>query len=98
MFHPLQAMLWLSGILGMIGLLPIARFVLYYLIGQGHGHLQSLILGAAFVIAAGLALFAGLVADLVAQNRQLMQKMIPQLKDIPDLFESSEKRSNRNSF
>ena len=98
MFHPLQTMLWLSGILGMIGLLPIARFVLYYSIGQGQGHLQSLILGAAFVIAAGLALFAGLIADLVAQNRQLIQKMIPQINDTSDLFEGSEYRSNRNSF
>ncbi len=97
MFHPLQTMMWLSGILGMIGLLPIARFVLYYSLGQGQGHLQSLILGAALVIASGLALFAGLIADLVAQNRQLMQKMIPQLREASDLIEASESRSNRNS-
>lgn len=73
MFHPLQTLMWVSAFIGMTGTIPIGRFILFYSIGQGQGHLQSLVLGTALVIVAALTLVSGLVADLVSQNRRLLE-------------------------
>lgn len=73
MFHPLNVLVWSSGILGFIGLLPIIRFLILAATGDGAGHLQSLILGAALVVLAAMVLVAGLIADLISHNRKLIE-------------------------
>jgi glycosyltransferase involved in cell wall biosynthesis len=74
MFHPLKTLTWLSLLLAVIGAIPIVRFVFFYLAGNGNGHLQSLVLGAALLVLAAIVLVAGLLADLVSQNRRLIEK------------------------
>ena len=74
MFHPLKTLMWLSLLLAVIGAIPIIRFVFFYLAGNGNGHLQSLVLGAALLVLAAIALVAGLLADLISQNRRLIEK------------------------
>ena len=74
MFHPLKTLMWLSLLLAVIGAIPIIRFVFFYLSGNGNGHLQSLVLGAALLVLAAIALVAGLLADLISQNRRLIEK------------------------
>jgi len=55
MYHPLHILVWLSGLLAFVGLFAIARFVLFYLSGNGQGHLQSVVLGGVLVVMAGLS-------------------------------------------
>ena len=74
MFHPLKTLMWLSLLLAVIGAIPIIRFVFFYLSGNGNGHLQSLVLGAALLVLAAIVLVAGLLADLISQNRRLIEK------------------------
>jgi glycosyltransferase involved in cell wall biosynthesis len=74
MFHPLKTLVWLSILLVVIGSIPILRFVFFYLTGNGNGHLQSLVLGAALLVLAAILLVAGLLADLISQNRRLIEK------------------------
>ncbi|MCE3015199.1 MAG: glycosyltransferase family 2 protein [Pirellula sp.] len=74
MFHPLKTLMWLSLLLAVIGTIPIVRFVFFYLAGNGNGHLQSLVLGAALLVLAAIVLVAGLLADLISQNRRLIEK------------------------
>jgi glycosyltransferase involved in cell wall biosynthesis len=65
------------GILGLIALVPglisIARFFVLFWLGQGEGHVQSLVLGASLVGLSALLLMAGVIADLVATNRRLLE-------------------------
>ena len=75
MFHPLKTLAWLSAVLGVIGMIPIARFLLFYMIGKGNGHLQSLVLGASLLILSAIVLVAGLLADLISQNRKLVERL-----------------------
>ena len=75
MFHPLKTLTWLSAMLAMIGMFPIARFLVFYAIGSGNGHLQSLILGASLLVLSAIVLVAGLLADLISQNRRLIEKL-----------------------
>ena len=67
--------MWLSLLLAVIGAIPIIRFVFFYLAGNGNGHLQSLVLGAALLVLAAIVLVAGLLADLISQNRRLIEKL-----------------------
>ncbi len=75
MFHPLKTLAWLSGLLAAVGAIPIIRFLVFYLLGKGDGHLQSLVLGASLLVLSAIALVAGLLADLIAQNRRLLEKI-----------------------
>jgi glycosyltransferase involved in cell wall biosynthesis len=65
------------GLLSLIALVPglisIARFLVLFGLGQGEGHVQSLILGASLVGLSALLMIAGLIADLVATNRRLLE-------------------------
>jgi glycosyltransferase involved in cell wall biosynthesis len=79
MFHPLGVLAGISGVLAVIGVLPIVRFLVLYAAGDGAGHLQSLILGGVLVILAAIMLVAGLLADLVAHNRRLLEKTLERL-------------------
>jgi glycosyltransferase involved in cell wall biosynthesis len=58
-----------------IGAIVSARFLYYYAIGQGSGHVQSVIL-AALLLGVGFFLaVAGLIADLISVNRKLLERV-----------------------
>lgn len=78
MFHPLGVLAWISGLLAVVGVLPIVRFLYLYAIGEGAGHVQSLILGSVLVLLAAILLVAGLLADLISHNRRLLEKTLEQ--------------------
>jgi glycosyltransferase involved in cell wall biosynthesis len=56
---------------GLIGL----RFSYLYLMGQGGGHIQSLILCALLIGTGFFLIVTGLIADLIAVNRKLLEKI-----------------------
>jgi glycosyltransferase involved in cell wall biosynthesis len=60
-------------VLGGLGTLLLLRFLYFYLTEGGRGHVQSIIIGA---LLAGVGLFLvviGMLADLIAVNRQLLE-------------------------
>jgi glycosyltransferase involved in cell wall biosynthesis len=62
-----------GAVMGLIGGVLLLRFLYYYVTAGGQGHVQSVIIGALF---AGIGLFLvviGLLADLIAVNRQLLE-------------------------
>ncbi len=73
MFHALQVLTLVAGLIACVGCLPIIRFLFLFMLGSGDGHLQSLILGASLLVIAGLVFVAGLLADLIAHNRRLAE-------------------------
>lgn len=105
MFHPLGVLARLSVFLFLIGAVPIVRFLYLYLIGQGDGHVQSLVLGGVLVLLASIVLVGGLLADLISHNRRLLEKMLDRLPrgveqgdDVIDndrRFDSAEEPGNR---
>jgi glycosyltransferase involved in cell wall biosynthesis len=64
------------GLLGfLLGFLIGVRFLYYFALGAGTGHVQSLIL-AALLMGSGFGLIVvGLVADLISVNRKLLEKL-----------------------
>jgi hypothetical protein len=59
-----------------------ARFLYYYVAGNGAGHVQSLILAAILLIVGFQTILIGLVADLISVNRRLSEEVLIRLKKL----------------
>ncbi len=79
-YRPLAVFLPIGIILIAIGSIGIGRFIYYYVTEGGAGHIQSLVLAATLVIVGFLVLLIGLVADLVAANRRLVEEALVRLR------------------
>ena len=84
MYHPLKIFLLVSGALMLVGAWPILRFLYFFVIGDGDGHIQSLVLGGVLVTMGFMAFLVGLVADLIAFNRQLMEMTLEKVRHLED--------------
>jgi glycosyltransferase involved in cell wall biosynthesis len=67
------------GILSLLALIPgliaIGRFLVLFAAGGAGGHVQSLVLGGSLVAIAAILMVAGLLADLIATNRRLLEEV-----------------------
>ena len=66
----------------MLGSLIGARFLFYYLMGQGQGKVQSIILAAVSFIIGFQMLVVALIADLISANRILIEETLLRVKKI----------------
>lgn len=82
MYQPLKVFAIVGVVLAVIGMLPILRFLYFYAIGDGDGHVQSLVLGGVLIIIAVLSFLIGLVADLIGFNRQLLEITLEKVREI----------------
>lgn len=79
MYNPLRVFTALGVLLAIAGLVPIVRFLVHYLAGDGAGRIQSLVLGGSMLTLGMVAIMFGILADLVARNRQLLEYTIEQV-------------------
>lgn len=84
MYNPLKVFVAIGVLITAIGLAPILRFVYFYITGQGTGHIQSLVIGGAFITLGVVAMMLGIVADLIGRNRQLLEGTLERLRKIED--------------
>lgn len=84
MYNPLKVFASLGALLSVAGLLPILRFLYFYAIGEGNGHVQSLVIGGSLIILGFIAIMFGAIADLVGRNRQLMEQMLERMQKIEE--------------
>ena len=82
MYQPLRVFFYIGVLISAIGTLPILRFLYFYAIGDGGGHVQSLILGGTMVILGFLCFLMALLADVVSSNRQLIEMSLEKIKRI----------------
>ncbi len=73
MYKPLKCFTYIACIPTLIGLGYIFRFLLYYLMGTSGGHVQSLILGCTLFIMGFLTFMIGIVSDVIAANRKILE-------------------------
>lgn len=71
-YQPLKSFTYLSIPPLVGGLLIGFRFLYLIVVGQGYGHVQSLILGCMLIIVGVLTFMIGLVSDLIAANRKIL--------------------------
>jgi glycosyltransferase involved in cell wall biosynthesis len=75
LYKPLRFFASLGSILFLGGFLVGARFIYYYVVGEGAGHIQSLILAAVLLLMGFQLIILGLVADLIAFNRRILEDL-----------------------
>ena len=93
MYQPLKVFFIIGSVLFLIGAYPIIRFVWFFLNGDSTGHIQSLVVGSAFMMMGFITFTIGLLADLIQFNRQLLEMTLARLKKLEygeDDDESSE--------
>lgn len=74
-YRPLRFFMGMS-LLPLLGGLGISvRFLVYYLQGDGSGHIQSLILGSVLLVLAFLTMLLAILADLQSVNRRLLEDL-----------------------
>jgi len=76
MYEPLKTFSFIATGFLLPGLLLVGRFLYFYLFvpGAGSGKVQSLIMAAVLIIVGFQVFLIGLIADLIAGNRKLIEK------------------------
>ncbi len=73
MYKPLKFFVIFGSALFLVGLVFVVRFFVFYLMGEGSGHVQSLIISAILMLCGVQFGISGLLADLQAANRKLLE-------------------------
>lgn len=81
MYQPLRIFLWMGGLSFLVGLIPIIRFIIFFLNNDASGKVQSLILGVMFIIISVNFFALGIIGDLLSKNRKLIEQLAKRQKD-----------------
>lgn len=65
-----------------VGLVPFIRFIVLAITGDTRGHLQSLIIGSALLIASLLSFALVIISDLLRANRILLEDQLERTKEM----------------
>lgn len=100
LYKPLRLFFVLAAILGgMAGLIGM-RFMYFFFTDGGAGHVQSLLAGVALAVIAALLGMVGIVSDIIAANRLMLEdirhRLLRQELDELEKKESSGSRTDRD--
>ncbi len=73
MYHPLRFFVNLGYFFTLPALLLGIRYLVLFAMGRGAGHIQSLILVSIFAMLGFLCMVVGLIGDVIAANRRLLE-------------------------
>ncbi len=83
MYEPLRVFLWLAAVFGAVGVALFARFAWFYLTTPGPtGHVQSLVVGAAFLVLSLQLAVLGILADLLRSNRLIAEDTLERVRKV----------------
>jgi glycosyltransferase involved in cell wall biosynthesis len=99
-YEPLRVFLIAAAAVALVAAFVWGRFLILFIQGDGAGHVQSVVLGAMlFVVAVQLAAL-GIIGDLLAANRVLIQRTLERTRRIelklgvePSHYEPGERRA-----
>jgi glycosyltransferase involved in cell wall biosynthesis len=83
MYEPLRVFLWFAAVFGAVGVALFARFAWFYLTTPGPtGHVQSLVVGAAFLVLSLQLAVLGILADLLRSNRLIAEDTLERVRKV----------------
>lgn len=83
MYRPMRIFFAVGTLLFLLGIILGVRFIiLNYIMGVGTGNIQSLILAAVTMIIGFQTLLIGLVADLIAFNRKILEEILYRVRKL----------------
>lgn len=81
-YKPLYCFSIVAAIPTLIGLGVGIRFLVFYFNGRGNGHIQSLILACTLLIIGFITFVIGLLADVIAANRKILEDTQYQIRKL----------------
>lgn len=95
-YEPLKSFI-LPGIISfLIAFLIGVRYLFFYFNGEGAGHVQSLLLAMGITILGVAMIIVGLLADLIAVNRKLIEGIDHRLKDFEARMDEANPQANKH--
>jgi glycosyltransferase involved in cell wall biosynthesis len=80
MYEPLRVFVIAAAVVALVGAAVWARFVYYFATGHGRGHVQSVILGSTLLVIAVQLAALGVLADVLAAMRVLLQRSLERIQ------------------
>ncbi len=81
-YRPFRFFFVFALILSLLGIGLVLRFLYFYTIGEGNGHIQSLIFAAVFLISSLQVGVIAIVGDLLSINRKLLEDIQTRIKKL----------------
>ena len=82
MYRAIRVFFSIGLILLIAGGVLAVRYLVFFLQGQGAGHVQSVIVSAVLIIVGFQTMLNGLLADLIASNRKMLEEISEKTKSI----------------
>jgi glycosyltransferase involved in cell wall biosynthesis len=91
LYNPLRTLALIGAIIFLAGTIPVFRFLYLFAIGQGAGHVQSLVIGGTLVVVGFITFLFGIIADLIGRNRQMIEMSLVKLRKIEERIDRAGK-------
>lgn len=79
-YRPFRFFITFSLLSGLLGTILVLRFLYFYFLGYGNGHIQSLIFAAIFLLMAVQLGVIAIIGDLFSVNRKLLEDIQTRVK------------------
>lgn len=81
-FRPMRFFGSIGTILTVLGCLPLIRFLYFFTIGEGSGHLQSIIIGTMLILLGYINVVLGLLGSAIGWHRKVTEEILYRIKKI----------------
>lgn len=88
LYRPLRVFLGLGISLILLGCLPGLRFLYLMAIGEGVGHIQSLVLAAILIVVGFQVVLIGLIADMISFNQKMLEDVVYRMRRLEQAREA----------
>jgi glycosyltransferase involved in cell wall biosynthesis len=80
MYRPMRAFMFVGVTLSILGVVLGARFLYYFVNGEGSGKVQSLLLAVIVLVVGAQTILTGVLADVMGHNRNLVEDVLFRVK------------------
>ncbi len=95
MYEPLKIFSYIGGVFLTAGLAFSARYLYFIWIGQGQGHIQSVVAAGALLIVGFMIVLIGFVADIMASVRRLLEEVLYRQRRMEDQILQNSREGDR---
>ena len=98
MYEPLKIFSYIGAIFLASGLFLSGRYLYFVWIGEGQGHVQSVVLAVALLIVSFMIFLIGFVADIMASVRRLLEEVLYRQRRLEDRVSRSSRTDDPHSI
>lgn len=80
LYEPMKFFFIIGGSIFGVGFIISMRFLYFFVMRQGEGHIQSLILSAVLMIVGFQVIMIGLLSDIISANRRLLEDILYRIR------------------